>query len=263
MNKYPQDLYKSLEEYCEQGRPVFPVSFNKIPLIKGWRNKASSDLSVVKKWWTQFPTANIGIATGRKAGFWVLDIDIKNGVNGLESLASEYADFNPEDFIAHVRSPSGGLHCYFEWSDNLPVTVASNVIRGNDIRGEGGYIMAPPSARYTNGKISRYEQLVDEIVLKPAPTWAINIAQRTLNNTTRSASKTRNSFDVSTVMKGVSQGGRDDSLYRYACHLKGCDVPYELAVGFIKEAASRCCPPFPEQVAVEKVSRAYLSQSIR
>ena len=253
-----------LEEYCKWGYRVLPVSPKKIPLIKDWPNKASSDITTVSNWWKQFPSANIGIATGKNSGFWALDIDDKNDVNGLLSLDSEFEDFDSNQLQAHVQTPSGGLHVYFEWSDEIPVTVASDVLSGIDIRGERGFVMAPPSTVIVDGVAQRYEHLSNDLCIEPAPRWAIELAKRTLKPATGNrATKARSGFSVAEVMQGVTQGNRDNALYRYACHLKGCDVPIELAISFITEAASRCNPQFPEAEALEKLNRAYTTMPKR
>ena len=71
-------INRYLTDYCQKGWRVLPVSSNKIPLLKGWPDKASADLTTANKWWDQFPSANIGIATGSASGFWALDIDMKH-----------------------------------------------------------------------------------------------------------------------------------------------------------------------------------------
>ena len=77
--KSTQDVVHSyLSDYCSRGWRVFPASADKEPLLKGWPEKASTDLMTVNQWWNEFPSANIGIATGSASGFWVLDIDMKN-----------------------------------------------------------------------------------------------------------------------------------------------------------------------------------------
>ena len=64
-------------------------------------------------------------------------------------------------------------------------------------------------------------------------------------------------FDPYKVMRGLSQGERDTELFRYACHLAGREVPYDMAHAFITVAADRCKPPFSHAVVEEKLKRAY------
>ena len=161
-----------------------------------------------------------------------------------------------------MRTPSGGLHIYFKWSDDLPITVASDVLPGIDIRGERGFVIAPPSTSHIDGKAIAYTHVCDEINIYDVPDWAIYLANLTLKNPSSSNKQRSARFQVAEVMQGVNQGNRDHALYRYACHLKGCNVPFDLALAFMKEASARCHPPFSEEIAIEKVQRAYAYQSV-
>lgn len=62
----------------------------KHPCIKAWQEKASSDPIVVDRFWTQFPDANIGIATGQDSGVVVIDIDGEPGEATLKDLAEAH-----------------------------------------------------------------------------------------------------------------------------------------------------------------------------
>jgi hypothetical protein len=244
--------------YGERGWRVLPVTDTKVPMIKGWPKFASADPEQIKQWWTKHPVANIGIATGPGSGIWVLDIDVKNGVNGWSSIRDRFGniDLNVNDL--GVTSPSGGYHLYYRWDSSLPVTVAANVLPGIDIRGETGFIIAPPSSVLINDRECLYQFNDKTKTIPDAPEWARELARMTLSTVTTIASqKTTSQFDVEEVMVGISEGGRDNALFRYACHLRGCEVPYEIAAGFLLEAASRCIPAFDGNIAVEKLNRVY------
>jgi hypothetical protein len=64
-------------------------------------------------------------------------------------------------------------------------------------------------------------------------------------------------LDTAVVLEGVPEGSRDHDLFRLACKLRRADIPQEVALKLVVEAAAKCNPPFGEQVAAEKVSRAY------
>ncbi len=131
--------------FGEQGIPVFPLrTMGKVPLphSRGFKD-ASTDRDQILRWWEQYPYANIGIATGVK--FDVVDID---GPQGQIARASHWDDIFKridDDAIAKVLTPRpGGLHIY------VPVTGDGNragVVPNVDYRGDGGYVVAPPSVR--------------------------------------------------------------------------------------------------------------------
>ena len=96
--------------YIDQGWAVFPLVPNsKKPLTKNGFKDATKSAYMVKKWWTEHPNANIGIATGEVSSIVVVDVDVKNGAKGRESLQS-LKDVSPT-LIA--KTPSGGWHLYY------------------------------------------------------------------------------------------------------------------------------------------------------
>ncbi|HOX23324.1 MAG TPA: bifunctional DNA primase/polymerase, partial [Elusimicrobiales bacterium] len=91
----------------EAGYAVFPLIPNsKRPMTKNGFKDATKSREAVKQWWTENPTANIGLATGEVSGLVVVDIDVKKGAKGMESLES-LTGMTP---TLTVRTPSGGLH---------------------------------------------------------------------------------------------------------------------------------------------------------
>ncbi len=98
-------------DYGARGWRVLPVD-GKIPVLKEWPTLATTDHEIIRTWWTQRPTANVGIATGKGSGLWVLDIDPANG--GDESLRKLEAQYGELPRTIEVITGGGGRHCYFE-----------------------------------------------------------------------------------------------------------------------------------------------------
>lgn len=145
--------------YAQWGWPVFPLrDHGKAPLpscrdcrtnrcdgpqscghqlchgLKG----ATTDPELIRVWWAEHPQANIGLVTGRR--FDVLDIDLPTGIWSWVELRDS-GHLPPIHGI--VTTPSG-QHVY------LPITGGGNlagVKPGIDYRGEGGYVVAPPSIK--------------------------------------------------------------------------------------------------------------------
>ena len=150
-----------------RGWPVFPVRWDKHPLIK-WGVGASTDVKTVTQWWQRWPQALVGVPTGRRSGFIVLDVDVKDGRNGFDTLADLGRSNLPLTPIAHTRS--GGVHVYFaciaieirnsEGEHGLGV--------GLDVRGEGGFVIIPsPNSGYRWDPECNF----DTVPLMPAPVW--------------------------------------------------------------------------------------------
>jgi len=148
-------------QYAQHGLKVFPVNWidadqcscdredcgnaGKHPLTPSGCKDASSDPAVIQQWWTLWPKANVAIATGEASGIFVIDIDVADGKNGAASLAKLEAEIGPIPRDAVVRTGSGGWHIYLKLAD-LPIrNSASKIGEHIDVRGSGGYVVAPPS----------------------------------------------------------------------------------------------------------------------
>lgn len=136
--------------FCECGDQHPKHSAGKHPRLNDWPKKCSKTPAVIKRWWDKWPMANVAIATGIKSNFWVLDIDPDKG--GLETIAA-LESLNarlPTTFM--VNTGGNGWHYYFEWpKDGRIISNRGSLGPGVDVRGEGGYVMAPPS-RHISGR---------------------------------------------------------------------------------------------------------------
>jgi len=243
--------------YANEGWHVIPVGAGpdrKLPYIKNWTQEASTDWDTIAGWWSEYPDANIGIATGAKSGFWVVDVDMKNGINGLKSLCDKFGVEGTFDSKKYRlgRTATGGFHFPFAWDPALPVRNAQAILPGVDIRGEGGQIVVAPSTRLLNGREVAYEWNDRWLPVSPIPNWARTLVSAAVSRHARPV-------DLVSVMSGLKEGSRDTELWRYACHLASRNVPLDLALSFLSVAAERCQPPFEPQLAEEKVIRAYSS----
>lgn len=141
-------------DLVERGIPVFPCGQDKKPLVKQGFKAATRDPATIRRWWKRWPDALPAIPTGAASGFAVLDVDRKNGKDGYAELQS--MGLSPEALSqATIRTPSGGLHIYFEHKTGLgsstDVVLQGKKRLGLDIRAEGGYVIAP-GARLPDGR---------------------------------------------------------------------------------------------------------------
>lgn len=240
--------------YAElRGWHILPVSKNKKPLIPEWSKRATTDERQIVDWWKRFPSANIGVLTGPESGFWVVDTDNRPEYNGLENLSNYFGEkfiFNTEKYIAG-KTPTGGVHLLFKWDDDYPVKTTSNILTGVDTRGVGGQIVVAPSARNVDDKWIEYRWNNIDNPVSPMQPWTYDLIKM-------GAQKGEHDrLNVEKLLTGLPQGERDEGLNRFAWLLRTREIPYELAVAFVTEAAKRCKPSFDERIAEEKVERAY------
>jgi hypothetical protein len=104
---------------------------------------ASTDPDTIAGWWMRWPTSNIGVATGAGSGLVVVDLDGQVGYDSILELQRAAGQALPD--TAWVRTPSGGWHAYFRWPGEPVPNSASKLGPGVDVRGDGGYVVAPPS----------------------------------------------------------------------------------------------------------------------
>jgi putative DNA primase/helicase len=176
--------------YASGSWPVFPCSpQTKQPLVKGdidpksgkpipatgGLKKATTDRGQIEAWWHHHPHAMIGIPTGNAIGAFVVDIDAGVDANTGETFDAIEILRTLEDRVGVVlpqtwvcRTPRGGLHLYFKATTAVMPRNRAGLISRVDIRGEGGYVIVPPSAR-RDGQAYRWENHPDDMSLADAP----------------------------------------------------------------------------------------------
>ena len=132
------------------GLPVFPCSANKAPAISrkaGGRGflDASTDETEVRRLFNLVPRAKlVGVPTGPDSGFDVLDLDYRHGAGQWEL---ENAHRLPETRLHSTMS--GGRHYLFRHAPGVRNSASKKTLApGVDVRGDGGYVIHPPSLGY-------------------------------------------------------------------------------------------------------------------
>ncbi|MFG1963668.1 bifunctional DNA primase/polymerase [Nonomuraea sp. NPDC049028] len=114
----------------------------KHPRIAGWQKEATTSERKIRRWWDHWPNANIGIPTGDANGLFVLDADNQEGLDELVSLIGEL----PAPTTVSAR---GLPHYWFRFPEGADMTNRRGRLPlGIDVRGNGGYVVAPPSVSH-------------------------------------------------------------------------------------------------------------------
>ncbi|MCC7433101.1 MAG: bifunctional DNA primase/polymerase [Methanoregulaceae archaeon] len=241
--------------YLDMNLPVFPCAPGlKKPATENGFYDASLDPDVVARWFGEGSTYNVGIPTGAVSGGWVLDID--PGKGGTESLAKLTEGIElPSTPIA--RTGRGGLHYWWAMPDRK-VKSTAGLMPGIDIRGDGGYVVVPPSALPEGS----YEWIV-------AP-WDVPFAVcpgellRRLEEAYQQGKDPDygdgargQGFDIEAALRGVPEGRRDATLFQLASRLRADNVGMDSAITMIELAARNCNPPFDPREARKKVEWVY------
>jgi DNA-binding MarR family transcriptional regulator len=221
-------------EYAERGWRVLPLRVGtKRPLVK-WRTEATTDPVAIRAWWGQWPDAGVAVVTGN--GLVVLDVDAKN--RGIEALADLERAHAPLPRTVTVRTGGGGSHFYF--STDLPVaTSAGKLGTGLDIRGEGGFVVAPPTLHASG---DRYRFVGEGLAraLAQVPAWIVHMSQQ---SSQPEAKRWTGSGRIGSKDR-ILRGGRNQALFRFAMELrfKGADRE-DIARRLLALNQQRCSPP--------------------
>jgi hypothetical protein len=213
-------------------------------LTKQGHHNATTDRSRITAWWNLWPGANIGIPTGERSGILALDVDQSKGLDALEAEHGELPATRTHS------TGSGGMHYLFAYPAGVEIrNSAGKLAEGLDVRGEGGYIIAPPS------RTTQPYEVLDALPLATPPGWltkALAEPQRTMGkviSVTTAAS-------IGEYGPPIFEGARDDTLARIAGRLHdGTRSLDDLAAELLEINAQRCEPPLPDQQVV-KVARS-------
>lgn len=149
--------------YAEWGWSVIPVGRNKRPLL-AWKafQTQRADAGQIRAWWRQFPHANIGVITGRISGLVVVDVE-REGVD------------QPFSETAATATGGGGRHYFYAAPQGVTIPNATRIpgFVAVDIRGEGGYVVVPPS-RHQSGQRYRWLSSPADTPLAPFPQALVN-----------------------------------------------------------------------------------------
>lgn len=236
---------------CTCGSPSC-TSPGKHPLTRHGVKDATTDPATVRDWWRRWPSANIGIATGKVSGFFVLDIDGQDGEETLATWQLEHGRL-PDTLTSHTGS--GGRHILFK-TPGFPIQNKVRIGPGVDIRGDGGYIVAPPSIHVSGRRYAwKPTSKPGKAQLSSPPSWLLGMLRRETATAATPATDWRR-----LVSDGVTEGERNNTLARLVGHLLRRRVdPYvalELALCW---NATRCRPPLPEAEVlrtVDSIARA-------
>ena len=216
-------------EYVDSGWSILPVKpEEKRPYMTNWlqytKTRASKDM--VSNWFQRLSGAGVGAVTGRISNMVVLDVE-SYCPTPLEELLKRY----PTQMVS--RTGSGGYHLFYQYPTN--VSKVSNRVRifeGADLRADGGFIVLPPTI-HPNG--SRYEWV------QRGPLGAFPMALLDL----QSKPAVQNDGWITEALRGVSEGGRNDTCARLAGYFFKKGLNSDIVEALLLEWNERNDPPLP------------------
>jgi Bifunctional DNA primase/polymerase, N-terminal/Primase C terminal 1 (PriCT-1) len=204
--------------------------------IKGGSTKPK----MVKGWFRDSPW-NIGIVTGAASGIIPLDIDPRHG--GDECLAALEGTNGPLPETWRFLTGGGGEHVIFRHPGGFIPNSAQKIGPGIDVRGDGGYIVAPPSRHITGRDYAiSVDHHPDLIPLADPPPWLIELMKS--NSSVRvPAEEWRRR-----IGSAIPEGERNDTLARISGHLLAHRIDPHVCLDIVLSLnVTHCTPSLPEQ----------------
>lgn len=152
---HSRELLRGALIYAGRGILIFPCEpGGKRPLTAEGFLEATTDEAQIRRWWGRCPQANVAMPTGERSGLLVLDVDAGEGTDSVALL--ELSRGQPPK-TARAATGGAGVHLYFRYPSPRELREAGLYTRevrnsqgllgdGLDVRGEGGYVVAPPSS---------------------------------------------------------------------------------------------------------------------
>ena len=168
--------------YAAYGLAVFRLApGTKRPSAKGWQTEATTDPAAARELFPDGCRFGIGIACGAPSGnLVVIDVDDDERADGHATLVDLESALGPVGESVRTLTPGGGLHIFTEAPGDVCVSNASPWgAAGIDVRGTGGYVVAPPS-RHPDGGDYCFEVGfgIDEIeIVELSPKWLKQLEQ--------------------------------------------------------------------------------------
>lgn len=259
-------LPRAAARFAAAGLPVFPcVPGGKRPRVEHGFHQATTDAGQIAAWWRRWPAANIGVPTGQVSGVEVVDVDRKASGTGFGAFARARDAGLVDGWLEVVRTPSGGAHFYFPTDPDRPQASWQAAKAHIDFRGEGGYVIVPPSVVATGDLRARYVLVCGaarSISAVDAKTLRDFLDPRPEPSTMRARGVTRDS-DAERLAAWVAlrgEGERNRGLFWAACRLAEAGVEPAVTFDALGPAAEHAgLPPREVAVTIRSAYRAALA----
>jgi len=213
---------------CACGKNHELKNVGKAPMTNRGLHDATQTQQGVEEYWRKWPKANVGIVI--PAGHFVIDVDPAHG--GFESLGRLQEDCGELPATWTITTGSGGLHYWYR-GNGVKNTVALAGYPGIDVRGIGGYVVAPPS-HHREGQ--RYE-VSAKLPIAMAPDWLMELVNK----------GHREAYQSGQEGQQIAEGQRNQTLTSLAGTMRRRGMPEAAIEAALAEVnRSQCNPPLPK-----------------
>jgi len=230
-------------DFSSRGFKVFPVN-SKEPQLKQWPDKATTDTKTITDWFSKKYEYCDGFGVCPNTDCFVIDVDVKEGKHGKESLQLLRDVFKLDIRTLAVKTKNNGLHLYYKYPSNLAEGLYIKSITnwmdldGIDIRGNRGFVVGPTESNgyklIQDGEMAHIGPLLEKLPIG-------NVVKERVN--TQSAAALIDETEVSSLRGNIPEviesGERHDTLIRLMASWAR-KISYDNAVILLEVAISRC-----------------------
>jgi putative DNA primase/helicase len=226
-------------------------------LLPNGLKDATDDIDLIRQWWSLWPDANIGIATGATSGIIVIDGDGEEGKRSIKELIQEHGEL-PQ--TAMQKTGSGGLHILFKHPGWFVQNSVKKLAPGIDVRGDGGYIVVPPS-NHVSGHNYQWIYHPKDAGMADVPKWLADMLQTGNEIYLSKAHQERKGRVWRKYVKGevIPDGERNETLFRrVASSMRAKGAGYEDILATLLEINSKRVKPPLEESEVIRIADSVL-----
>lgn len=212
----------------------------KHPVTQNGLKNATVRKDWIEAWWKRWPFANVGIVTGQTSGLVVVDIDPRHG--GDESLDALFSKHEPFPDTVEVMTGGGGRHFYFRHPGVEIRNSANRIGRGVDVRGDGGYVLAPPS-EHISGRHYEWEGSSEpgDVPIADMPQWLVSLLSRPAVPDVEAVQGDPGQSSI------IAEGGRDNFMTACAGAMRRWGMTHEAILSALRiDNDARCRPPLAD-----------------
>lgn len=225
-------LLEAIRLLEDKGWSVIPVGIEKKALVE-WKKyqKEKATREQITEWFNKYPKANFAVVTGKISNIVVVDIDPRHGGSD---------EYFKDIHTLIVKTGGGGWHYYFLYEEGIQNHVG--ILPGIDVRGEGGYVVLPPSS-HKSGNSYQWITKSDDNIIASMPSFIKDLIDK------QKPSNNKSKWDKK-VLHGVKEGNRNNSAASVAGKLlkRFREEEWESEAWPLLQAwnATKNKPPLPE-----------------
>jgi hypothetical protein len=209
--------------YAQAGSSVFPCKAKK-PLTPNGFKDATRDEKQIYEWWSKDPDAQVALPTGEQNGLLVLDADNPEATEYIKKLNL------PETKTIQTRQ--GRWQLWFKQPQGTTTKCStSELAPGLDVRGDGGYVIAPPSVHHESGQPYK---VVRDLPLAEFPPELLPLV----------ADHRQPIPEANTAGPQLTPGTRRPKLFKIACSMRKQGLDVDSICSALRNIP--CNPPLPE-----------------